>query len=100
MKSNALLSSSMPTIRTLLIIGVVLFSVFWNLAAYQSLTQAVGNAYVALSVVCFTLAWVVALVFGIVWLSRLVAKGEAVERLELLKIEQDRVLERVGVVGR
>jgi hypothetical protein len=90
----------MPTIRTLLIIGVVLFSVFWNLAAHQSLTQAIGNAYVALSVACFTLAWVVALVFGIVWLSRLVAKGEAAERLELLKVEQDRVLERMGVVGR
>ena len=90
MKSNALLSSSMPTIRTLLIIGVVLFSVFWNLAAHQSLTQAVGNAYVALSVVCFTLGWVVALVFGIVWLSRLVARGEEAERLDAVRLAQER----------
>lgn len=98
--SSPILSSSMPTLRTLLIIGAVLFSIFWNLAAYQSLTQAIGNAYIALSVVCFTLAWIIALVFGIAWLSRLVAKGEAAERLELLKVEQDRVLERMGVVSR
>ena len=85
------LTSSIPNPKTILIIGIVAFMVIWNIADAQSLTQAVGNAYVALSVVCFTLAWVVALVASVIWLSRLVARGEEAEGLDLVKAAQERL---------
>ena len=85
------LSSTLPTPRTILTIGALALMVLWNVAAHDNLTQAVGTAYVALAVLTFTLAWVIALAYGIWWVMRLVERGEEAERLDLVKAAQGRL---------
>ena len=85
------LSSTLPTPRTILTIGALALMVLWNAAAHDNLTHAVGTAYVALAVLTFTLAWVIALAYGIWWVMRLVERGEEAEKLDLVKAAQGRL---------
>lgn len=81
---------SLPSFHTLLTISVVLFAIFWNLAATNSLTTTVGTAYVAIAVLTFTAAWVVVLAYGVVWVMRLVERGREEEKQDWVKSAQAR----------
>lgn len=82
--------ASLPSIKTVLLVAFILFAVFWNLQSHNSLVDAVGAAYVAVSVVGFTAAWVFALGYGVVWVLRLVRRGEEEERSDWVKSAQAR----------
>lgn len=83
--------STLPSLQACLFTATVLFMLAWNLALTNNLTQVVSTAFVAIAVLTLTVLLVVSMGVCVVWVVRMVARGEEAERLDVLKQEQEKM---------